>query len=115
LKKKPGLPMKTGMSSDPTDKRTEFRSLIKIGMTIQIRASGKSAQATTINMTSAGALLRLDEPLKIAVGDKVTCDFSIARGEEALLPYWGIGSVTRVDGAIVAVHLTATGLVETRT
>jgi hypothetical protein len=100
------------MGSDGSEKRKELRIAIEGTATVTANHNGRSMPATTVDMTSAGVLLRFAEANQFATGDLVTCDFFVLRDDDSLLPYWGVGTICRVDGCDVAIALDATGLCE---
>lgn len=92
------------MDKEQSDKRREVRYLIEAGATVELNKNGQIAHATTLNVSGSGTLLRFDEPVQLAVGDEVTCDFKVSYEANQPLPYWGIGNVARVDGCCVAIE-----------
>ena len=92
------------------DKRRATRFLIEAGATVEVSSNGRIARATTENMSGCGILLRFKEPVQLAVGDEVTCDLQVLHADDEPLPYWGLGSVVRIDGCRVAMDLKAGGL-----
>jgi len=100
------------MSSTHIEVEREDRIPVEAEATVEFGGPGHSSHAKTINMTSAGVLLHFDEPVELAVGDLVTCDFVVEHKPEVPLPYWGLGKIVRVDSAgSFAVELQATMLV----
>jgi hypothetical protein len=90
----------------------EERIPIEADTTVEFGEPIHSSHAKSVNMTSGGVLLHFDEPVELAVGDTVTCDFVVEHKQNQPLPYWGLGRIVRVDSAdSVAVELQATGLV----
>jgi hypothetical protein len=89
----------------------EERLPIEAKATVEHGAPRHSFHAKSVNMSSGGVLLHFDEPVELAVGDQVTCDFVVEHEPNRPLPYWGLGRVVRVDAAdSCAVELHATGL-----
>jgi hypothetical protein len=102
---------KAFVRDNPMHVKREDRIAIEADATVEFGETGQSSAAKSINMTSAGVLLRFDEPVELAAGDRVTCDFLFEHGPDLPLPYWGLGRIVRVDAAgSVAVELHATGL-----
>jgi hypothetical protein len=95
------------MEAEKSEKRKEVRYMVEAGATVELNRNGKIACATTLNMSGSGVLLRFDEPVQLAVGDEVICDFKVSHEAERPLPYWGVGNVCRVEGCCVAIKLAA--------
>jgi hypothetical protein len=100
------------MTSGTPERRKEDRISVEAAGTVELIESGQSSHARSINMTSGGVLLRFDEPVALAEGEQVACDFLGDHGPELPLPYWGLGRIVRVDPAgSVAIELNTAGLV----
>jgi hypothetical protein len=99
------------MEMETCEKRRELRVAVR-GSSIVVNHNGRTATGKTVDMTSAGVLLRFTNPDEFAVGDLVTCDFFVEHDDEQILPYWGVGSIVRVEGWDIAIELKATGLTE---
>jgi len=102
------------MEPDPSWKRrSELRFLIEAGATVEVVKSGQTVRATTVNMSGGGVLLHFEETSQLAVGDEVICEFKVENKVEnddaKPLPYWGVGSVVRVEDCRVAIMLQAGG------
>jgi hypothetical protein len=99
------------MSDDHDERRREDRIPVEADASVESSDKGRTAHAKSINMSSAGVLLRFDEPVPLAVGDRVTCDFLMHHEPSLPLPYWGLGRIVRVGaGGTVAVELQSVGL-----
>jgi hypothetical protein len=70
---------------------------------------GKAVRATTVNLSGCGVLLHFREPVQIAVGDELICEFKVRHRAGKSLPCWGVGHVVRIDGTKAAVELSAGG------
>jgi hypothetical protein len=97
------------MEPEYSTKRTEVRFLIEAGATVKASKYGQTIRATTVNMSAGGVLLHFEEPVQLAVGDQVTCEFRVAHEAGSPLPYWGLGNVVRVEDCRVAIVLKAGG------
>jgi hypothetical protein len=98
------------MEAEHSEKRKEPRLAIHAETTILRGRDGQTASATTVDMSASGVLLHFKEPVHLAPGDRVTCDFIVSHDPDKPLPYWGMGSIVRVNGCDVAIDLKATGL-----
>jgi hypothetical protein len=98
------------MEPDDLGRRRERRYELAAGATVVLHTNGQAFQAKTENMSASGIFLRFEEPVQLAVGEEVTCDFYVTHKEDRPLPYWGIGNVVRVEGRKVAIELHAGGL-----
>jgi hypothetical protein len=97
------------MKPTRSDKRRESRFEIEAGATVGLHKRGRSVQATTVNMSGCGALLKFPDPVDLLVGDTVMCDFHITKESGEKLPCWAEGTVVRVEDALVALHFHAGG------
>ena len=97
------------MEPDRTNGRIEVRFLIEAGATVEVCKSKQTFRATTANMSGSGVLLRFEEPVQLAVGDHVNCEFKILHDADESLPYWCVGNVARVEGCLVAVEFKGVG------
>jgi hypothetical protein len=100
------------MGDEHVERRRETRIPVEADASIASGRNSPAARAKSINMTSTGVLLRFDEPVSLAVGERVTCRFTGSHEPPIPLPYWGLGRIVRVDAANVAVELQATGLTQ---
>ena len=98
------------MEPDGSDRRREDRFPIKAGAAVAVNNNGRTVSATTLDISGCGVLLQFEEPVQLAVGDKVVCDFDVSYEADKPLPYWGVGYVVRVDGCRAAIDLNAGGL-----
>ncbi len=97
------------MEPDYPLKRRELRFLVEAGATVEVSKNGQTVHAKTVNMSPSGVLLNFEEPVQLAVGDQVICEFKVAHEADSPLPYWGVGDVVRVGNSSVAVLLKAGG------
>jgi hypothetical protein len=97
------------MDTSPTENRREARFQIQAGATVELHNKGQVVKATTVNMSGCGVLLQFAGPLDLVVGDEVICDFKLSKGVDDPLPRWGLGTVVRVDSALVAVDFRGGG------
>lgn len=86
------------MEPDGSDRRREDRFPINAGAAVAVNDNGRTASATTLNISGCGVLLQFAEPVQLAVGDQVVCDFDASHDTDKRLPYWAVGYVVRVDG-----------------
>jgi hypothetical protein len=93
-----------------SERRREERFPIKTGATVTVNKDGRTVSATTVDISGCGVLLQFEEPVILAVGDHVVCDFAVSHETDKPLPYWGVGCVVRVDGCYAAVDFQAGGL-----
>src|ERR1035437_6445018 len=98
------------MEPDQSQKRREPRFPIEAGATVEVSNSGQIARATTVDISGCGVLLHFEEPVQLAVGDQVICEFEVLHDADKPLPYWGVGNVIRVEGCRAAIELKAGGL-----
>jgi len=98
------------MQPDYSDRRREPRFPIEAGATVEVSKNGEVVSATTVNISGSGVLLQFEEPVQLAVGDQVVCEFKVSYETDKPLPYWGVGHVVRVDGCRAAIVLMAGGL-----
>lgn len=98
------------MGTDGADRRREERFPIRAGATVAVSRGGRTTSATTLDISGGGVLVQFAEPVPLAVGDQVVCDFDVSHEADKPLPYWGLGSVVRVDGCRAAIDLKAGGL-----
>jgi hypothetical protein len=97
------------MEPDCPGKRREPRFLIEAGATVELCKSGHTIRATTANMSGCGVLVDFEEPVQLAVGDQVICEFMVVHDADKPLPYWGVGNVARVENCRVAIELKGGG------
>ncbi|MGA9415417.1 MAG: PilZ domain-containing protein [Terriglobales bacterium] len=77
------------MEPEYSNKRKEVPFLIEVRATVKASKNGQTIRATTVNMSGCGVLLQFDEPVLLAVGDQVSCEFKVAHKADSPLPYWG--------------------------
>jgi hypothetical protein len=94
---------------DHAERRKEPRFPIEAGATVEVSSNGKLAGATTVDMSGSGVLLDFEEPVALAPGDPITCEFRVSHDSASPLPYWGVGKVIRVTDRRVAIELIAGG------
>jgi hypothetical protein len=92
------------MDRTGADKRKETRYPIDAEATVQSAKNGGTIRATTENLSERGVLLHFKDPIQLAIGDEVTCEFSAIHDADQALPCWGVGRVIRVDGHRVDGH-----------
>ncbi|HYW40713.1 MAG TPA: hypothetical protein VE957_21610 [Terriglobales bacterium] len=80
---------------------------IEAGATVKASKNSQTIHATTVNMSAGDVLLHFEEPVQLAVGDQVACEFRVAHEAGSPLPYWGLGNVVRAEDCRVAVVLKA--------
>ena len=97
------------MELDRSNKRKEPRYLILAGARVEVCKSGQTLRATTANMSGCGVLVDFEEPVQVAAGDEVICEFMVVHDADKPLPYWGVGNVVRVDDCRVAIELKGGG------
>ena len=97
------------MQSEYPNSRREVRFVIEAGATVKVLKSGQILHAKTVNMSGGGVLLHFNEPVPLAVGDPVDCEFRVFHEPGSPLPYWGVGDVIRLEGRSVAIMLKAGG------
>lgn len=91
------------------ERRKEPRFRIQIGAVVEVCNNGRISRATTVNMSSFGALIEFGEPPPLQVGDRVICEFLAKHDEDKELPYWGVGHVVRIEDHRAAINLKAVG------
>ena len=94
------------MQPEP-DRRRETRYPIEAEATVELRREKDTIPATTVDLSESGVFLRFKAPVQLAVGDEVTCEFKVRHGPDKALPYWGTGTVARVEGLGAGVVLAA--------
>jgi c-di-GMP-binding flagellar brake protein YcgR len=95
-----------------TERRKEKRVAVQTPATVTSQTTSRTAQATSLNISQNGVLLRFDHPVSLKRGDKVTCDFLVENGQAEPISYWGIGRIVRVDAGSTAVALEEGGLTQ---
>ena len=95
-------------------RRREPRFLIEAGATVELCKSGQTIRAITANMSGCGVLVDFEEPVQLAVGDRVICEFMVVHDADKPLPYWGVGNVARVENSRVAIELKGGGFCPSR-
>jgi PilZ domain-containing protein len=90
-------------------KRVEIRFVIEAGALVQVTKNNLTFQATTVNMSGSGVLMRFAEPVQLVVGDRLDCEFKIVHDADKPLPYWSVGNVVRVEDCLVAVEFKGVG------
>jgi len=98
------------MESRHPERRREERFPIEAGAIVAVNQNGQTESGTTVDISGCGVLLQFKEPVHLAGGDQVICDFSVPQQTEKPLPYWVVGSVVRVDGCRAAIDFQAGGL-----
>ena len=99
------------MDPERVERRREPRFPIQAGAVVEVNKNGRTARATTVNMSSFGVLMQFQEPLPLEVGDRVICEFQVEHDADKPLPYWGVGFVVRVEEDRAAVDFKAGGFV----
>jgi hypothetical protein len=97
------------MEPDRSNRRREPRFQIAAGSTVEVSKNGQLAHATTVDLSGCGVRLRFEEPIQLALGDHVLCEFKIPQDAGELLPYWGVGDVVRVEDHCVAIDFSGAG------
>ena len=101
------------MEPEWADRRREPRYPIQAGAAVEVNSNGngygRSIRATTVDMSGCGVLLQFEEPAQLAVGDRVICEFQLPQEAGKPLPYWGVGSIVRVECLRVAVDIEGGG------
>lgn len=98
------------MDCDGPERRKEPRYVIHAGAAVEVCHDGWTSKATTVDISGSGVLMEFAEPVSLAVGCEVFCQFSVSYANEQVLPYWGVGTVVRVDDRQAAVEFSAAGL-----
>jgi hypothetical protein len=89
------------------ERRREPRFQIVAGATVEVDNQGRITHATTVNVSGCGVLLQFEEPVHVAVGDQVICEFKVPQKAGTPLPYWGLGNVLRVEDRRAAIDFKA--------
>lgn len=97
------------MGAGYSDLRREVCFVIEAGARVKMLKTGQILHAKTVNMSGGGVLLHFDEPVLLAVGDPVDCEFRVVPEQGSPLPYWGMGNVVRLESCCVAIVLKAGG------
>ncbi len=79
---------------------------------IQVKAvvrtsSGAAILATSIDISSNGVMLYMDQTSPLALGEEVTVDLELRSESGQALSSWAIGKVVRTDGKGAAIQLCA--------
>jgi len=69
--------------------------------------TGEPNPAKTVNVSTGGVLLRPANPLDLAIGDEVSCDIDLHENPDKALPFWGVGTVVRLEGDRAGIELKA--------
>jgi len=96
------------METNRIEKRRAPRFPIPVPAIVR-DASGQTARATVVNISSSGILVKVEEPLAFAPADEVMIEVDLPDDPEKPLPAWGIAKVVRVEGSRIAVELTSAG------
>ena len=91
---------------DPIDRRREPRFAIGAKATLQ-RDPGDQYPAVTLNISSGGLLLKIEDTNPFAIGDQVVCEIALPDVADGAFAEWGIGHVVRIDHANAAIELRA--------
>jgi c-di-GMP-binding flagellar brake protein YcgR len=94
------------LESRDLDRRNAPRYTIPAGVILH-RESGAPIPATAVNISSSGMLVRLEQPVRLKLGESVTVEVELSGHDRKALSNWGIGSVVRVDGDGAAIQLRA--------
>ena len=71
------------------------------------RKDGETVSAESVNVSSSGLLLRVEEPFRFRPGEEVTIELELASDEDKPLTSWGLAKVVRVDERLSAIQLSA--------
>jgi hypothetical protein len=93
-------------------KEREPRFPIEAATSVETCKNNQTSSATTMNMSGSGVLLHFEGPIQLAVGDHVSCEFKISHDADKSLPYWGVGSVVRIQGDLVAIEFKGVGFTQ---
>ena len=97
------------MASYKKERRREPRYPVHAKATLELAASKEPVPANIGNLSAAGVFLTFPDPVRLAVGDEVSCVLKVRHGAGPPLPCWGLGRVVRVEGQSAAIELTAAG------
>jgi len=88
------------------EQRREPRYALKAEAIIE-RASGEKLSAFTINVSASGALLELEQPPALELGETVTCGLKLYSDKPP--QSWGTGRVVRLSECRVAIDFHCVG------
>jgi hypothetical protein len=94
------------MKPDGMERRRELR--FSVGAHVLLRKSNGECYATTaVNVSASGALLDLEKPLQLSVGEEITLELDLPQGIPKSLSTWGVARIVHADGQRCGVQLVA--------
>jgi len=90
-----------------SNKRREERFLLAVIGAVKLTNSGRVVKTRTVNISGCGALVQFEEPVEVAIGDALSCQYCLPEAVDESLPQWIQGRVVRVDGPTVAINFEA--------
>lgn len=87
------------------ERRREPRYAVEAEAAVDIPGKRRPVSAATLNLSACGVLLQFKDPVQLAIGDQVICEFKLRDCPDKALPCWGIGSIVRLDGSTVGIEL----------
>lgn len=94
------------MKNSTEDRRRAPRYPIEARVTVR-RSTGETVLATSVNVSSSGILLHVEEPSRFEVGEEVSVELDLPSDHDQPLPVWGIGRIVRLDVQRSAIQLDA--------
>jgi hypothetical protein len=89
-----------------TERRKETRYPVEARVTVHKRGGG-TVSAIAANISSAGMLLHVEQPLDFCEGEAVTVEVELPDNPGAPFSAWGLATVARIDRSMFAVRLQA--------
>jgi hypothetical protein len=94
------------MNDRTKDRRKAPRYPIEARMTVR-KANGEAVLATSVNVSSSGILLAVEQSSRFEMGEQVTVEIDLPDDPEKAFSVWGVGRVVRVDTQRSAIQLDA--------
>jgi hypothetical protein len=94
------------MEQSHTERRKEERYPITAKVMVQ-KSNGERVPAMAANISSAGMLLRVDQPSFLRVGEEVSVEVELPDEPSQPFSVWGIARVVRIEGGDFGIHLQA--------
>jgi len=94
------------MEDQTQERRRAQRYPIAARATVR-RASGETVSATSVNVSSSGILLQVEEPGRFEIGEEVSVELDLPPDHDQPLSVWGVGKIVRLDAQQQAIQLDA--------
>jgi len=95
------------MQHESVNKRKETRYPVDTQAILE-RKTGEQLSAATLNISGSGMLVNLARAPDLRLGEELLC--SVLLYQDKPLQSWGLGTVRRVEGSLVAIEFKSVSL-----